>query len=297
MKTLAAPIKLHRVTLTIISVLTLVVPYSRVQAQGTNETSELPKVPLEAKPAETDQAELAKKSQNPIANMISVPIQNNFNFGVGLDNDVQYVGNIQPVIPVRLSEDWNLINRTIIPILYQPRSSPAQGSAWGLGDIQYQGFFTPTKAGPLTWGVGPVVSIPSASDSALGSGQWSAGPGLVALTIQGPWVVGGVVNNIWSFAGDSDRRSVNVMTLQYFINYNIPDSHGWYVTLSPTITANWSAPGRNQWTVPVGGGVGKVFKVGKQPMSAQIQAFGFPAKPDNGPEWGIQFMLKFLFPK
>lgn len=245
----------------------------------------------------TAHANLAKASQNPIANLISVPIQNNFNFGVGVDDDVQYSTLFQPVVPVSVGDKWNLINRTIIPIEYQPRMTPTGSSAWGLGDIQWQGYMTPKKASKVTWGVGPVVNLPTASDSALGAGKLSLGAGLVVLTMPGDWVIGALVNNIWSVAGSGNRGNVNELTFQYFVNYNIPKSKGWYLSSSPTMTANWNASDGQSWTVPVGGGVGKLFHVGKQHLNAKIQAFAFPAKPVNGPEWGIQFQLTFLFPE
>ena len=248
-----------------------------------------------ATPAEHPHTALAKQSQNPVASLISVPFQNNFNFETGLNDDVQYNTLIQPVIPVSLSEDWNLINRSILPVMYQPRMSATVGSAWGLGDFQYQGYLSPAKPGKLIWGAGPVLNFPTATDSALGSGKYGAGPGVVLLTMPGPWVIGTLVNNVWSYAGWG-ANDVNTMTWQYFVNYNIPGSKGWYLSSAPTMTVNWEAPGRDQWTVPVGGGVGKVFKIGKQPMNAKVQFFGYPAKPDLGPDWGMQFQLTFLFP-
>ena len=149
-----------------------------------------------------DDADLAKKTQNPVADLISVPFQNNVNFGVGPDDDVQYILNIQPVIPFRLTEDWNLISRTIVPLIYQPELAPGVGEVFGLGDIQQSLFFSPAKPGTVIWGVGPILQFPTATDDSLGQGKWGAGPTAVALTVQGPWVLGALVNNVWSFAGD-----------------------------------------------------------------------------------------------
>lgn len=241
---------------------------------------------------------LAQKAQNPVASLISVPIQNNFNFGVGPTDGVQYQTLWEPVVPMQLNKDWNLINRAIIPVpVYQPRVSGTQGSTWGIGDINYEAFISPAKPGKLIWGVGPIFSFPTASSDILGSGKWSAGPTVVVLTMPGHFVLGSLFSQSWSFAGDSDRAGVSLGSWQYFINYNIPNGKGWYLSSSPTMTANWNAPGRNQFTVPVGAGVGKIFKIGKQPMNAKIQAFGFPVRPEGGPEWGLQFQLTFLFPK
>jgi hypothetical protein len=245
------------------------------------------------KSAQSDETDLAKKVQNPVANLISVPFQSNFNFGVGPDDGVQYVGNLQPVVPVKLGEAWNVINRPVIPLVYQPRSSDTQGSEWGLGDIQYQAYLSPAKPGKLIWGVGPVLGFPSATDDILGTEKWTAGPAFVALTIQGPWVLGANVLNQWSFAGDSDREHVNQFFLQPFVNFNLP--RGWYLTASPAITANWKADSGEKWTVPVGGGVGKLLKLGNQPINLQVQAFGFPEKPKGGPEWALRFQFQLLF--
>ena len=240
-------------------------------------------------------ADLAKKTQNPVSDLISLPLQNNINFGVGPGDDVQNVLNIQPVIPLKLSENWNLITRTIVPVIYQPELMRGTGSEFGLGDINMTLFLSPAKPGKVIWGVGPIFSFPTATDKVLGTDKWSAGPSAVALMIQGPWVVGALASNLWSYAGDDDRENVNQFLLQYFVNYNLPQ--GWYVSSAPIITANWKADGGDVWTVPFGGGVGKIFRIGKQPMNAQVQAFYNVAKPDNGPDWTLRLQLQFLFPK
>ena len=242
-----------------------------------------------------EKEDLAKAAQNPVSDMISLPFQNNTNFGIGPDDDAQNILNIQPVIPIGLGSDWNLITRTIAPLIYQPEITPGTGSEFGLGDINETLFLSPSKPGKIIWGVGPAFSFPTATDDVLGTGKWSAGPSAVALTMQGPWVIGGLVSNLWSYAGDSDRDDVNQFLFQYFINYNM--SEGWYLTSSPAITANWEAESDNQWTVPFGGGLGKIFKIGKQPMNAQMQAFYNVETPDGGPDWSLRFQLQFLFPK
>jgi hypothetical protein len=195
---------------------------------------------------------LAKQTQNPLADLITVPFQNNFNFGYGAEHapepsSTQYVLNIQPVVPVHLGEDWNLITRPIIPIIRQPDLLEG-GDTWGLGDIELQTYLSPLRSGQVIWGVGPVLQAPTATDGKkLGSQKWSAGPGAVVLTMPGHWVVGALANNIWSFAGDNDREKVNFTTIQPFVNYNF--GGGWYVNSSPIITANWKAEGNdNEWT-------------------------------------------------
>ncbi len=247
--------------------------------------------------AEESTEELAKKTQNPVADLISVPFQNNFNFGVGPTNGTQYVLNIQPVIPIKLSTEWNLITRTILPVIYQPELIPGTGPNTGLGDLNPSFFLSPGKPGALIWGVGPTLTFPTATDTVLGSGKWSAGPAGVVLTIQGPWVLGVLANQQWSFAGDSNRRSVSQMLIQPFVNYNFRD--GWYLTTSPIITANWMADSGNVWTVPLGGGFGKLWRVGKVglPINTQLQAFYNVARPDGGPDWQLRFQVQLLLPK
>jgi hypothetical protein len=239
--------------------------------------------------------DLAKAAQNPVADMISLPLQNNTNFGVGPGDDVQNILNIQPVVPLKLNMDWNLITRTIVPLIYQPELAPGYGSEFGLGDINMSLFLSPAKPGQIVWGVGPVLSFPTAGDAVLGTEKWSAGPTGVALKIHGPWVFGALASNLWSYAGEDNREDVNQFLLQYFINYNMPQ--GWYLSSAPIITANWKADSGDRWTVPFGGGIGKIFRIGKQPMNAVAQAFYNVEKPDNGPDWTLRLQLQFLFPK
>ena len=216
--------------------------------------------------------ELAKQAQNPIANLISVPFQNNSNFNYGPRERTQNILNFQPVIPFKLTEDWNLITRTIVPIVHQPSLAKGETSDNGLGDVNPTLFFATSIAKDVLVGFGPTFTLPTSSQDSLGARKWSAGPAAVAVWTPGKWVVGGLINNQWSFAGDSDERSVNAMLLQPFVNYNIAD--GWYLTSSPIITADWNArESKDTWTVPVGGGVGRLFRLGKLPINASIQAF------------------------
>ncbi len=248
--------------------------------------------------------DLAKAAQNPVAAMISLPFQNNTFFGVGPHGDVANVLNIQPVIPIALGS-WNIISRTIVPIIYVPDLAPGlsdiandpQGSdgSFGLGDVNQTFYFSPADAGPVIWGIGPSLTVPSATDDSLGSEHWSAGPAAVALAMPGNWVVGSLVRQLWSFAGKSDRQDVNQTLIQPFVNYNLPG--GWYAVSSPVITANWEAKSDDTWTVPIGGGFGKIFKIGGQAMNAQLQGFYNVERPQYGPDWSIRFQLVFLFPK
>ncbi len=237
-------------------------------------------------------AELARAAQNPVASMISVPFQNNMNFNFGPLEKTQNILNIQPVIPFELTDDWNLITRTIVPVVSQPAFTPAQDRKFGLGDTVFTAFLSPKDSGQLIWGVGPVLLLPTSTDDRLGAGEWGAGPSAVVLTVQGPWVVGSLFSNVWSFTGD---EQVNLFTWQYFVNYNLDD--GWYLTSAPVITANWEADSGNTWTVPFGGGVGKIFRIGKQPMNVSAAAYYNVEKPDFGADWQMRFQVQFLFPK
>ena len=192
----------------------------------------------------------------------------------------------------------NLITRPIIPVIRQPDLIDG-GETWGLADIQLQTYLSPSGTDKVTWGIGPVLQFPSATNGRkLGTEKWSAGPGLVVLTQPGKWVIGALANNLWSFAGDSDRDNVNLMTVQPFVNYNF--GKGWYVSSSPIITANWAAHGSdNTWTVPVGGGGGRIIRIGKLPVNLNAQAFANVVKPDDDPtaDWTLRLQVQFLFPK
>ncbi len=239
----------------------------------------------------SEEAKLAKASQNPLAAMYSLPFQNNSTYNVGPNKRTQNVLNIQPVIPVSISEGVNLINRVIIPIVTQPYGEDGDSSSTGIGDISYTAWFSPTKESKITWGVGPAFQIPTASKDIYGSGEFGVGPSLVALTIIDKWVAGVVVNNVWTF-GDIEE---NKFLFQYFVNYNLPKS--WYIVSAPILTANWKADSGEQWIVPFGGGAGKVFKIGKQPINVNAQAYYNAVKPDGWGDWQMRLQVQLLFPK
>jgi hypothetical protein len=241
----------------------------------------------------SSQADLARASQNPIASLISVPFQNNTNFGVGEFNRTSNILNVQPVIPVPLGENLTLVNRTIIPIAYQPQLAAGLDSAFGLGDINYTGFLVPQSSGNFTWGVGPSIVLPTATDTILGTGKWLIGPAAVGLMTEGPIVAGALVSQLWSFAGDSNRQDVSLLTVQPFFNYNF--AGGWYATTSPIVTANWQAAS-DQWTVPLGGGMGRVFRIGSQPVNASLQAYWNAIKPEGAADWTLRAQMTLLFP-
>jgi hypothetical protein len=254
-------------------------------------------------PALADEQELAKKSQNPVGDIISLPVEYWHHDGMADDGSADAL-MVKPVYPTRIG-NLNLINRLIIPYLGIDANQngsdlgeidipPSLERESGLGNIQYQGFFTPAEPGKIIWGVGPVFELPT-NTSGLGSDKWSAGPAAVALTMPGKWVLGALIQNIWSFAGPSGDPDVNKLTFQYFLNYNLGD--GWYLTSTPIITADWEKSSSNQWTVPFGGGVGRLMRFGKLPVDFKLQAFGNVEKPKGGPDWSVMFAVKFLFPK
>jgi hypothetical protein len=254
-------------------------------------------VATEATPAAaTNTDALRKAAQNPVASLISVPVQNNDNFGIGPDDRTQNVLNIQPVIPARVSERWNLITRIITPIIYQPTvSKPINQGAFGFGDLNPTFFLSPAKPGKIIWGVGPSIVLPTATNPALGQGKWSIGPSIVVLAQPGKWTLGALVNNVWSFAGQSSRPDVNQMLFQYFINYNL--KKGWYITWQPTLTADWEATNGGRWVVPLGGGIGRIMKLGFQPVNLTLQFYGNAVHPPGASPWGMRLQIAFLFPK
>lgn len=245
--------------------------------------------------------DLRSKVQNPVGALISVPFK--FTFDYGAPNGEASFLNIQPVIPVTVG-DWNLINRVIAPLIDSPGEvsgtpaipNPVPGDgATGLGDINYSLFFSPAAPGKVIWGVGPSINFPTATDDQLGSEKWSTGPTAVLLTQPKPWTLGVLGRQLWSFAGDSDRAEVNQFLLEPFVNYNL--AKGWYLITDIIITANWKADPSNRWTVPLGGGVGKLFKIGNQAMNARVEAYYNIERPDSAPEWHWGFTIQFLFPK
>jgi hypothetical protein len=249
-------------------------------------------------PTSSEQAaeqSLEKAVQNPVANLISVPVQNNTNFDYGPNNRIQDILNIQPVIPMNISKDWMVITRAIQPIIWQPYPGQGNGGQYGFGDLVPTFFLSPRQPGKIIWGAGPVFTLPTASSNILGQGKVSMGPSFVALAQPGPWTLGALVNNVWSVAGSGSRPGVNQMTLQYFIVRQL--GKGWYVTTSPIISSNWKASSGNMWTVPFGAGIGRVTKLGFQPVNITAQFYGNAVYPAGTSPWGMRLQIAFLFPK
>ena len=244
--------------------------------------------------AATEESEtaLAKKTQNPVADLISLPFQNNTSYNSGPRERTQNVMNIQPVIPLSINPEWILITRTIFPIVSEPSSVPGQDRQTGIGDTTFTAFLSPKEPafGNLIWGAGPVFNIPTASDDRLGADLWGMGLSAVGLTIQGPIVAGAIVSNTWNLEGEDFSRFL----LQYFVNYNLAD--GWYITSSPIMTADWEADD-DAWTIPVGGGFGKIHRFGKLPVNLSFQAFYNAEKTKFGADWSSRFQVQLIFPR
>ncbi len=246
--------------------------------------------------AELSAEELAKMTQNPVANLISVPFQNNTNFRYGPEKGTQNILNIQPVIPITVNEDWNVITRTILPVISQPPLTPFDDRVFGLGDLQFSAFLSPANAEGLIWGAGAIVQTPTNTNSVLGNERWGLGPTAVVLKLEkgNPWVYGVLVNNVWSVSSSGSSSSYSNFLMQPFLNYNFPG--GTYLTSSPIVTANWQASG-DKWTVPLGGGIGHIFHVGRLPVNTQLSAYYNVARVDDGASWQLRFQVQLLFPK
>jgi hypothetical protein len=238
--------------------------------------------------------ELAHKAENPISDLTSALLENNFGFGFGLSNGLQYIANLEEIYPIKLIDQLGLVQRLTIPFITQPETVPGQGSNGGLGDIQYQAYFTSVNQTGFIFGLGPALSAPSAYPHELCSGKWSLGPTASAVAVVGDWVAGVLINQLWSISHYNDRPSVSQLQLQPFINLNFPGA--WYLTSSPLMTANWKAGISDRWTVPAGGGVGKVFRISKQAIKTEFQAFTDVISPQQGPDWSARLQLQLLFP-
>jgi len=239
--------------------------------------------------------ELAKLAQNPVGNLISVPFQNNTNLNFGPEKGTQNVLNIQPVIPISVNSEWNIITSTILPLISMPALGPNDSRTNGIGDTQFTAFLSPANPDNWIWGVGGIVQIPTNSNSELGNDNWGLGPSFVLLHLEkgNPWVYGALVNNVWS-VGSRDSVSYNNGLIQPFLNYNFKG--GLYLTSSPILTIDWKADGE-QWTVPLGGGVGKIFHFGKLPVNTQLSSYYNVVVPEYGANWQIRAQVQLMFPK
>ena len=241
--------------------------------------------------AQKSAEDLSKQAANPIADLISLPFQNNTNFGMGPYDRTTNILNIQPVIPFASGK---IITRTIIPIVWLPDySTESDMYSTGLSDITFTAFYVPESEG-VTWGLGPVIDIPTGGEK-RGAQKWSIGPSFLALVQPGDWTFGALVNNVWSVAGNSDREDVNKGLINLFIVRQLGE--GWYVNSAPIITVNWNAESGQQWLVPLGVGAGKLIFVGKLPLNLQVGYYYYVVKPDFGPESQLRIQAQILLPK
>lgn len=246
--------------------------------------------------AQESSEELAKKLSNPVASLISLPLQFNADFKIGPNDGERYYLNVQPVIPISLGPDWNVISRTILPINYQNDIYPFNEHQFGLGDVT-QSFFLSPKAsssfGGLIWGVGPAFLIPTATDDLLGSEKFGLGPTFVVLKQTGPWTIGMLANQIWSVAGANSREALSSAFLQPFLAYTTKEATTF--TLNTESTYNWKA---EEWTVPLNFTVTQLLKIGDQPLSLGGGVRYYADAPQGGPEgFGARLIVTFLFPE
>jgi hypothetical protein len=246
--------------------------------------------------AEGDDAEaLAKKLQNPIANLISVPLQSNWDWGIGRfgTDAMRYTLNVQPVIPISLGKDWNLITRTIVPFIHAESPIAGGDPAGGIGDILQSFFLSPAAPlGGFILGGGPVFLYPSASNDAIGSEKWGAGPTVVALRQDRGFTYGIVANHVWSFAGNAKRQDLSSTFMQPFLSYTTRTSTTFGVNTESAY--DWE---NSRWTVPINATVAQLVKLGPLPIQLQLGYRYYAERPIGGPGWGIRFTFTFLFPK
>jgi hypothetical protein len=254
--------------------------------------------PAEAPPAGkgADSKDLAQKLSNPIADLVSVPFQFNWNQGVGPNESTQFLLNFQPVIPFELSKDWNLVTRFIMPYVSQPVLFAGGSPASGLGDVTFSLFLSPNSKG-LIWGIGPVFGLPMTTDPALGTGKWLVGPTAVALYQTSGFTFGALVNQQFSFAnvGKVPRPYVSVAFMQPFLAYTTEKATTF--TINSESTYNWEAEDGERWTVPVNFIVSQVVKVGPFPSSIQLGAGYYAAHPAGGPTWKIRMAFVLILPR
>lgn len=238
--------------------------------------------------------DLALQLVNPVASLVSLPLQNNFDWGAGPDGDgFQYRINFQPVIPFTPNENWNLISRTILPYIDQ-EDVIGTTSQSGLSDTLQSLFFSPKAptAGGWIWGAGPVFLLPTATDDLLGTEKWGAGPTAVFLRQENGWTYGLLANHIWSFAGEDSRQEVNATFLQPFLTFTT----GTHTTFSLNTESSYSWE-NSRWTVPINLGVAQLLRIRGSPVQFQLGGRYYAEVPDNGPEWGLRFTVTFLFPR
>ena len=246
--------------------------------------------------ADQSSTELAKKLQNPVGDLISVPFQNNTNFNAGPHKGAQDILNIQPVVPIHVSDDWNVITRTILPLVWSPSYAPGRTVPFGASPVSFSAFLSPKNpVDGWVWGVGPVAQLPTARDKSLGSNIWGLGPAVVVVKLAGPIVAGALVNNVFSLGGRTGPggNSYSFFTFNPFFNYNL--GAGWFVGTAPVVTANWQSPGA-KWTLPVGVQGGRLIKLGgKLPVNLLAGVYYNALRPEYGGNWQLRTQVALIF--
>jgi hypothetical protein len=243
-----------------------------------------------ASPTPLSAQDLAKSTHNPFQDFFKLPILEETGFRIGPKHNAGESVNIEPLIPIRLNNEWDLIVQPNQSITYLP--SPHE--QFGLNDLQSSFYLTPSSASEWIWGVGPIFEFPTATGKQLGTGRWSAGPTGAIVYSNGPWLNGVLAYHLMSFAGNRKRGSVNMTFIEPEVSYNL-DS-GWYGQINPDITYDWTAEMKDAWVLPIGADVGKAFTLGPQSMSLQVGAYNLPKHPEGGPKWIMRAQLTLLFP-
>jgi len=226
---------------------------------------------------------------NPLADVTKLPAMLSFGFGFGPNRNTQPTLTFQPVIPFRLTEDWRIITRSSLSVIHLPDPEDTTG----LGDLDISFFLTPAKTGAWVWGLGPIFQFPTATDTTLGTGKWSAGPTGALLYVNGPWVNGILASQLWSFAGPSSRADVSLTQIEVLLSYTF--AKNWYVQTNPTYSYDWKAPSGQGWTVPIGMDIGRVFPIGSQSLSVQVGAYYNVKNPEGQADWVLQTQVEWDF--
>lgn len=244
---------------------------------------------------DADVGVIAREAQNPISKLTKVGLESNFNFDVGLDDDLQYVGDLSVNLPVALDDDWNIVNAFVLPLIDQPELIAGEGDETGIGNLDYTGWVALDNETSGIFGFGPVVVAPTNSDDQLGPDDFAAGIATIIMRDNGPWVYGISGRNVWNIPGDADDE-IGELEIGLYVNYNLDD--GWYWTSTPTFVADWEESSSERWTTPIGGGIGRVVEFGSQPVNFSLEGYWNAETPDpQGAEWAIVFDIELLYTK
>ena len=244
-------------------------------------------LPMRAEEAGAVPPSPVQETLNPLADVIKLPATLSFGLGFGPDRDTQPTLTLQPVIPFGLTEDWRIVSRSSLSIIHL--ADPDETT--GLGDLDVSLFLTPARTGPWVWGLGPIFEFPTATDTTLGTGKWSAGPAGTLVYVSGPWIDGILVSQLWSFAGADGRQSVSLTQIEALLSYAF--ANNWYVQTNPTFSCDWQASSGEKWVVPIGIDIGKVFPIGSQSVSLQLGGYYNVKKPDGAADWVLQVQIEW----